>query len=73
MPSANGVYSLPPEYLAVTGTTEQPKDEPAVSVPFVDEYGRQIIDGKGNLIVSSRSTLVDSSPAVGHDHIERTK
>jgi hypothetical protein len=48
---------------------EQPKDAPAIDVPFVDEYGRQIIDGRGNLIVSSKSTLVDSSPAVGHDHI----
>jgi hypothetical protein len=71
MPSSNGVYSLPPGYLAATGTTEQPKDEPMVSVPFVDGYGRQMIDGRGNLIVSSKSTLVDSSLAVEHHHIEK--
>jgi hypothetical protein len=50
-------------------TPDAPKDEPAVSVPFVDEFGHHFIDGRGNLIVSSKSTLVDSSPAVGHDHI----
>jgi hypothetical protein len=73
MPSSNGVYSLPPGYPAVTGAIEQPKDAPAIDIPFVDQHGRQIIDSRGNLIVSSRSTVVDSSPAVGHDHIERTK
>jgi hypothetical protein len=36
---------------------ERPKDEP---VPLVDEHGRQIVDGKGNVIVSSRSTLAQS-------------
>jgi hypothetical protein len=41
--------------------SEQPKDLPADSVVLVDEQGRPLVDGKGRVIVSSRSTKKDSN------------
>ncbi|SIO53829.1 hypothetical protein SAMN05443247_07623 [Bradyrhizobium erythrophlei] len=38
---------------------EQPEDEPTIDVFFVDEHGRQLVNEKDNIIVSSRTALVD--------------